>query len=129
MARFVFADADGNPLPDIEQINGDDGPEIRIVVCDPGLVIDTSVTDELRFIPAPPPPVIERVTMAAPRDDVSTVDDSAQIERHSGPSVDAQIAAFEAQLIEKGLAAPKPQVVPLANRRRLSPDELTGWPT
>lgn len=63
MAILQFTDTDGNRLPDIDRVNGDDGPTITIVVCEPGMCIDVT-SKELRFVPAPPPPVIERVEVA-----------------------------------------------------------------
>ncbi|RUX97431.1 MULTISPECIES: hypothetical protein [unclassified Mesorhizobium] len=127
MARFIFSDIDGNPLPDIERINGDDGPEIRIIVCDPGMVIDTSVTDELRFIPTPPPPVIGRViadevAAMAPLEDVGT----DEFARHGGKTPAEEIAEFEDQLRAMGRHVPKnPSKRP--KRKRLSIEDITGW--
>lgn len=108
MAFFNFVDMDGNALPAIDRVNGDevDAPAITIIVCEPGLCIDVSSPDHLRFVPAPPPPVIERVEVANIGDmgtvvdvELTNQDVLASLEKHlaglrgAGDEVDEDVEA------------------------------------
>lgn len=66
MAQVEVFGIDGEAIAIPGRMSGDehDAPTVTIIVCDAGQYIDGS-SEELHFVPAPLPPVIERVEVAS----------------------------------------------------------------
>ena len=66
MAQVAVFGIDGEEIAIPGRMSGDehDAPTVTIIVCEAGQFIDGS-SEELKFVPAPPPPVIERVEVTS----------------------------------------------------------------
>ncbi|PAP91391.1 hypothetical protein [Mesorhizobium wenxiniae] len=94
MAIVKLVDTDGLEVGCPERLSGDefDGQEVTIVVCSTGQFVDGN-SEELRFVPAPEPPVIERVVVDGSAVEVDT--DLGDVSLASAEGLKAELAAIE----------------------------------
>jgi hypothetical protein len=103
MAQVRMMDTDGATLLVPDRISDDafDSPTVTFIVCDPGQFIDGN-SEELRFVPAPEPPVIERLEVVGI--DIGTVGSSGApvVELSVPPSDEEAIRRIEEWRAEHG---------------------------